>query len=61
MPQVIIQEITLPEGMSLDQGLMIANSDLNLVKRVTPRGSSKLEIALNLKSNLCDNLRIKPS
>ncbi|KAL4225145.1 hypothetical protein ACF0H5_015838 [Mactra antiquata] len=39
MPQVIIQEITLPEGMSLDQGLVIANPGLNVVKRITPRGS----------------------
>lgn len=39
MPQVIIQEITLPEGVSLDQGLLIANSEMNMVKRVTPRGS----------------------
>lgn len=41
IPQVIIQEITLPEGMSLDQGLVISNPGLNVVKRITPRGSSK--------------------
>ena len=41
MPQVIIQEITLPEGMTLDQGLVIANPGMNVVKRITPRGSSK--------------------
>ncbi|XP_045174343.2 zinc finger and BTB domain-containing protein 24-like isoform X2 [Mercenaria mercenaria] len=39
MPQVIIQEITLPEGMTLDQGLVIANPGMNVVKRITPRGS----------------------
>jgi hypothetical protein len=42
MPHVIIQEITLPEGMTLDQGLVIANPGMNVVKRITPRGSSKL-------------------
>lgn len=40
-PQVIIQEITLPEGMSLDQGLVLANPQLQVIKRVTPRGSGK--------------------
>ncbi|XP_060582197.1 zinc finger and SCAN domain-containing protein 12-like [Ruditapes philippinarum] len=39
MPHVIIQEITLPEGMTLDQGLVIANPGMNVVKRITPRGS----------------------
>lgn len=39
MPQVIIQEITLPDGMTLDQGLVIANPGMNVVKRITPRGS----------------------
>ncbi|XP_052801317.1 zinc finger protein 239-like [Mya arenaria] len=40
-PQVIIQEITLPEGMSLDQGLILANQNPTgtTIRRVTPRGS----------------------
>ena len=40
VPQVIIQEITLPEGMTLDQSLMMPNANVE-VKRVTPRGTSK--------------------
>ena len=41
-PQVIIQEITLPEGMTLDQGLALANQTLPQNPRtVTPRGSSE--------------------
>lgn len=40
-PQVIIQEITLPEGMSLDNGLIVANTSKEAIKRVTPRGSGR--------------------
>lgn len=38
---VIIQEITLPEGMTLDQGLVFTNPTADMTRKVTPRGTIK--------------------
>lgn len=39
--KLIIQEITFPEGMNLEQGIVLSNPGISVIKRVTPRGSGE--------------------